>query len=360
MPRMERKDGPSGTATRNRSVSTHTTSAGGIAFGTDTLLYRPAASSLFVGDNTGTYGLTFTASANPVRLTTLGGGSSLALRVNAAGSDQFSLTGTALTLGTSTPLSVTNTTASTSTTTGALTVAGGVGVAGALWSGGDNYITRSAGTSGVVQFGIYNGSETGTATTLLQAVGRAGTNAFGEVGAGGSGDRTNIIAFTSGDSRIGTTNAFALKLYTNSISRLSVGASTGDVALTSATEATTAGAGSVTTAGGIYATKRVVTATSFVHGVQTFTGAGAASSTTGVSAITSSGAAQAISLADGVEGQQKTIIHKADGGSIVITPTTKTGFSSVTLEDAGESVTMIFLSTTGWNIIGNNGATITP
>jgi hypothetical protein len=80
--------------------------------------------------------LTVDNSTSTTRLTTSFGGSSLAIRVNAAGSDQFSLTGTALTLGTATPLSITNTTASTSTTTGSLVNAGGFGNAGNAYFGG--------------------------------------------------------------------------------------------------------------------------------------------------------------------------------------------------------------------------------
>lgn len=118
-------------------LATHTTSAGGIGFGTDTVLFRSGTSVVNLNDTTGSYGIAFNVASAANRLSTVGGGSSLALRVNAAGSDQFTLTGSALTLGTATPLSVTSTTASTSTTTGALIVSGGAGVAGGLNVGGN-------------------------------------------------------------------------------------------------------------------------------------------------------------------------------------------------------------------------------
>jgi hypothetical protein len=93
-----------------------------------------------------------------------------------------------------------------------------------------------------------------------------------------------------------------------------------------------------------------------VGGVQALSGAGAANVTTLTTALTTTGAAQAITLADGSNGQVKTIIHDVDGGSAVLTPTTKTGFTTITFTNVGETATLQFLTTRGWFILALNGA----
>ena len=94
--------------------------------------------------------------------------------------------------------------------------------------------------------------------------------------------------------------------------------------------------------------------------VQSLTGAGAVNVTTAITEVTTTGAAQALTLADGVAGQQKTIIHGVDGGSFVLTPTTKTGWSTFTATAAGESITLVFLTTRGWVVKGSYLGTIAP
>lgn len=91
---------------------------------------------------------------------------------------------------------------------------------------------------------------------------------------------------------------------------------------------------------------------------QALSGAGAVNVTTSTTKFTSTGSAQALTLADGTDGQIKTILHVVDGGSGVLTPTTKTGFSTVTFTNAGDTVTLQFVTTQGWLVIGVNGATI--
>lgn len=89
-------------------------------------------------------------------------------------------------------------------------------------------------------------------------------------------------------------------------------------------------------------------------------GAGAVSVSKDTTKYTSTGVAQALTLADGADGQIKRILHVVDGGSGVLTPTTKTGFSTVTFTNAGESVTLEFVATQGWIVIGSYGAVIAP
>ena len=108
-------------------------------------------------------------------------------------------------------------------------------------------------------------------------------------------------------------------------------------------------------------------------GVATFTGAVVSSSTTlsGAGAIpittslvkfTSTAAANALTLANGVDGQRLTIVHDVKGtlGTGVITPTTKTGFSTITLTSAGDTVDLVYVTTRGWMVTGSYLATITP
>jgi len=90
---------------------------------------------------------------------------------------------------------------------------------------------------------------------------------------------------------------------------------------------------------------------------QSLSGAGAVNITTGLTSLTTTGASQALTLADGAVGQIKIIVHTVDGGSAVLTPTTKIGFSTVTFTAVGDSVALIYTAT-GWAIFGSRGVTI--
>lgn len=94
-----------------------------------------------------------------------------------------------------------------------------------------------------------------------------------------------------------------------------------------------------------------------IGGVQTLAAAGAVDVTTLVTRIDSGGAI-ALTLADGTNGQVKHIVMGTDGGDATLTPTTKTGFSTITFNDAGDGVTLVFITTKGWICAGNNGATL--
>lgn len=89
---------------------------------------------------------------------------------------------------------------------------------------------------------------------------------------------------------------------------------------------------------------------------QSLSGSGAVNVTNYSTELTSTGVAQALTLADGVAGQIKVIVHGVDGGSMVLTPTTKTGFTTITFTNAGDAVTLQFFTTRGWIIIGIFGA----
>lgn len=91
--------------------------------------------------------------------------------------------------------------------------------------------------------------------------------------------------------------------------------------------------------------------------VQSISGAGAVNTTTSVTRITTTGA-NAYTLADGTNGQVKTIVMAVDGGDATITPTTKIGYSTIVFDAIGDSVTLRFLTGIGWIVEGNNGAAI--
>lgn len=94
-----------------------------------------------------------------------------------------------------------------------------------------------------------------------------------------------------------------------------------------------------------------------VLGVQALSGAGAVDVINGVTSLTTTGSAQALTLANGVAGQVKYIVHAVDGGSAVLTPTTKIGFSTITFTAVGDSATLVYTAT-GWAVVGSKGVTI--
>lgn len=115
----------------------------------------------------------------------------------------------------------------------------------------------------------------------------------------------------------------------------------------------TSGAG--TTALTLDSSQTATFAGALVGSVQQLSGAGAVGITTIHTSFTSTGAAQALTLANGTSGQVKTITHIVDGGSGVLTPTTALGYTTITFTNAGDSVTLRYTSA-GWAIVGIYGA----
>lgn len=89
---------------------------------------------------------------------------------------------------------------------------------------------------------------------------------------------------------------------------------------------------------------------------QTLTGAGAVDVTSDSTLLVTTGA-NALTLADGAEGQQKYIRMKTDGGDGTLTPTNPTGFATITFNDVGDAVTLKFLDGK-WGVMGWHGVTI--
>ena len=99
------------------------------------------------------------------------------------------------------------------------------------------------------------------------------------------------------------------------------------------------------------------TLTGLFGSVQSLTGAGAVDLTNTVTEITST-AADALTLANGTVGQIKVITMIVDGGDATLTPTTFAGGTTITFNDAGDSVILVYNTTVGWVAVANQGATI--
>jgi hypothetical protein len=89
---------------------------------------------------------------------------------------------------------------------------------------------------------------------------------------------------------------------------------------------------------------------------QSLSGAGAVNLTDLITEVTTTGA-NALTLANGSAGQVKIITMIVDGGNGTLTPTTLAGGTTITFNDVGDGVVLVY-GTAGWVVVGNNGATI--
>jgi len=89
---------------------------------------------------------------------------------------------------------------------------------------------------------------------------------------------------------------------------------------------------------------------------QALTGAGAVSLATQITYVNTTGA-NALTLADGVQGQTKQIVMRQDLGDGTLTPTNLAGATTITFNDVGDTVSLMFLDGE-WHIMGHYGVTI--
>ena len=82
--------------------------------------------------------------------------------------------------------------------------------------------------------------------------------------------------------------------------------------------------------------------------------------TTAITEINATSATHTAALADGTDGQIKTIINISTSGTnaITITPTNRRGYSSLTLDKEGETITLLFKNSKWQVIASGNGATV--
>jgi hypothetical protein len=88
---------------------------------------------------------------------------------------------------------------------------------------------------------------------------------------------------------------------------------------------------------------------------QALSGAGAVNLTDMLTSLTTTGGAQALTLANGTVGQIKIVAHVVDGGSAVLTPTTALGYTTITFTNAGDTAMLVYTAA-GWDIVALNGA----
>ena len=79
--------------------------------------------------------------------------------------------------------------------------------------------------------------------------------------------------------------------------------------------------------------------------------------TTSITHVDTTAGAHAGAMANGTNGQIKIITMITDGGDSVITPAALTGYSTITLNDVGDTVVCLFTNSS-WVVISNMGATL--
>jgi hypothetical protein len=97
-----------------------------------------------------------------------------------------------------------------------------------------------------------------------------------------------------------------------------------------------------------------------VGSVQALSGPGAVNVTTLTTTFTSTGAGNALTLANGVAGQLKAIVYVAEaagGDTGVLTPTNFGNGTTLTFTNVGDSALLQFLGTDWW-VVSLNGATV--
>lgn len=161
---------------------------------------------------------------------------------------------------------------------------------------------------------------------------------------------TGIFATPTGAGTLsGTTNIAANKNLTCSAGTTSLDLSLGTGAFLTTTGLNTIGGDLLMSSGKIVG----------FGAPQALSGPGAINVTTLVTNFTSTGAGDALTLANGTRaGQMKLVTHIVDGGSGVITPTTASGFTTCTLTNVRDSVTLCWTGA-AWTVASYVGATFT-
>lgn len=237
------------------------------------------------------------------------------------------------------------------TLAGNLTVSGSnVGVGGAVATSTGIYIT-SAGLATTTQHGLLSAPAYTSAATSFGAALRVAhstaasaftmTDAYGitiaavSIGAG-SAVTTSTGVRVENQGATGITNAYGIDIAAQS------GAATVNIGLRNAGTTTLTG--------------NVTLGAAYIGSTQALTGAGAVSVVKITTKVTTDGVGNALTLADGTDGQIVRVVLDVLGGggqTAILTPTTKTGFTTVTFDAAGDTVSLQFVTTRGWMVIGS-------
>jgi len=195
--------------------------------------------------------------------------------------------------------------------------------------------------------GGYAGNENGTATVHIAGASAPVT----------TGDLSSANVTASGALSVGTTSTFTGVATFNAAPVIAAGLT----ASGSVSNNFSGGTGTFLTSTGLNTIGGdLLMASGKVVGFgapQALSGAGAVDVVSLATLFTSTGSAQALTLADGTRaGQIKFIMHVVDGGSGVLTPTTKTNFTTVTFTNAYDWAALIW-SGTAWRPLAYSGAT---
>lgn len=310
-------------------------------------------------------------------------------------------TGAFTTLSATGVASVTDTTNATSTTAASLKTAGGLGVVKDAWFGASmRFATNGAGGAGNIFLGTTTSrAGNGATTTGTQNVcigSSAGANlttggsnvCLGDQAGGGLTSSSNYnmcigyVALgnaTSGSDYNVAIGASSLFLVTNGDNNVGIGRNSGDAITTGGNNtfigfnsdgvATLSNQTAIGTGATCTAANQVMlgTATEIVtlpgglvtEPVAQTASTAAVSVSVTTTALTTTGVAQAITLANGTNGQIKIITHIANGGTgtAVLTPATSAAdYNTITFSSVGDTATLQYHTTGGWYILSLRGA----
>ena len=297
--------------------------------------------------------------------------------------------------------SVTDSTNATSTTAASIKTAGGIGIVKDAWFGGSmRFATNGAGGAGNIFLGTAaNRAGNGATTTggenicVGNAAGFSLTSGVSNVCLGdqsGSGLTSSssynmcigyvaLANATSGSDYNVAIGASSLFSVTNGDNNVGIGRNAGDTITTggqntfigynsdgvaASSSQTAIGTGATCTAANqvmLGTATEIVTLPGGLVTVpiaQTATTAAVSVAVT-TTALTTTGVAQAITLANGTNGQIKIIAHIANGGTgtAVLTPATSAAdYNTITFSSVGDTATLQYHTTGGWYILSLRGA----